>query len=203
MISSQRRPGIVAIALVTALVATGCGTTGEPVPASVDAPQPEGGTFSQNDVVRQAEGFFGEGAEGVARLVRKAFKDLGEPNAYIKGQEAGGAVAVGLRYGEGVMATADDYTQKVYWQGPSLGFDVGGNAVKTFMLIYDLPAATAIYGRRMPGVEGSLYVIGGAGINYYRRQGITVAPIRVGVGWRAGASASYIKFTEEKTWQPF
>ncbi|WP_082938729.1 DUF1134 domain-containing protein [Mitsuaria sp. 7] len=159
-------------------------------------------TYDEDSVLKEATDFFGETTEGLAKVIEKAFKDQGRPNAYIKGQEASGAVTVGLRYGDGELIMKRGGGGKVYWAGPSVGFDVGGNASKVFTLVYKLPKASAIY-RRFPGVDGSLYYIGGAGVNYQRADGITLAPIRLGVGLRAGASVGYVHYRREKSINPF
>lgn len=159
-------------------------------------------TYDEDSIVKDATEFFGQTTEGLAKVIEKAFKEQGRPNAYIKGQEASGAVTVGLRYGDGELLMKGGGSSKVYWAGPSIGFDVGGNASKVFTLIYHLPKASAIY-QRFPGVDGSLYYVGGAGINYQRRNGITLAPIRLGVGLRAGASVGYMHYRREKSINPF
>lgn len=162
----------------------------------------EDDTYDQDSVVHAATEFFGETTEGLAKVIEKAFKDQGRPNAYIKGQEASGALTVGLRYGEGQLIMKRGGSANVYWAGPSVGFDVGGNASKVFTLVYKLPKTSDIY-RRFPGVDGSLYYIGGAGVNYQRADGVTLAPIRLGVGLRAGASVGYVHYRREKTINPF
>nr|WP_297530841.1 DUF1134 domain-containing protein [uncultured Roseateles sp.] len=162
----------------------------------------EDDTYDEDSVLKAATDFFGETTEGLAKVIEKAFKDQGRPNAYIKGQEASGALTVGLRYGEGSLIMKRGGGSNVYWAGPSVGFDVGGNASKVFTLVYKLPKASAIY-RRFPGVDGSLYYIGGAGVNYQRADGITLAPIRLGVGLRAGASVGYVHYRREKSINPF
>jgi len=160
-------------------------------------------TYDEDSILKAAVDFFGQTTEGLAKVVEKAFKEQGRPNAYIRGEEAGAAVTVGLRYGEGeLLMKGGGAARKVYWAGPSVGFDVGGNASKVFTLVYRLPRASAIY-QRFPGVDGSLYYIGGAGINYQRRKGITLAPIRLGVGLRAGASVGYVHYRREKSINPF
>lgn len=166
------------------------------------AAEDKDGTYDEDSVLKAATEFFGQTTEGLAKVIEKAFKEQGRPNAYIKGEEAGGALTVGLRYGEGELMMKSGAQAKVYWAGPSIGFDVGGNASKVFTLVYHLPKAGAIY-QRFPGVDGSLYYVGGAGINYQRRNGITLAPIRLGVGLRAGASVGYIHYRPEKTINPF
>jgi hypothetical protein len=159
-------------------------------------------TYDEDSVLKAATEFFGQTTEGLAKVIEKAFKEQGRPNAYIKGQEAGAAITVGLRYGEGELLMKGGGAAKVYWAGPSIGFDLGANASKVFTLVYKLPKASAIY-QRFPGVDGSLYYVGGAGINYQRLHGITLAPIRLGVGLRAGASVGYIHYRREKSINPF
>lgn len=157
--------------------------------------------FDEKTVLDEAEEFFGEGAEGLADVVKKAFKDYGRPNAYIKGEEVSGAVGVGVFYGEGDITMATGESRKVYWQGPTIGFDLGAEAAKTFVLIYDLADIDSLF-KRYPGVSGSLYFVAGVGMNYARRDGTVVAPIRFGVGWRQGANIGYIHFTPEKKMLP-
>src|SRR5574343_2012207 len=159
-------------------------------------------TYDEDSILTAATEFFGSTTEGLAKVIEKAFKEQGRPNAYIKGQEAGAAITVGLRYGEGELLMKHGGAAKVYWAGPSIGFDLGANASKVFTLVYKLPKASAIY-QRFPGVDGSLYYVGGAGINYQRLNGITLAPIRLGVGLRAGASVGYIHYRREKSLNPF
>lgn len=160
------------------------------------------GTYDEDSILKAATDFFGQTTEGLAKVIEKAFKEQGRPNAYIKGEEASAAITVGLRYGEGELMMKGGGAGKVFWAGPSIGFDLGANASKVFTLVYKLPRASAIY-QRFPGVDGSLYYIGGAGINYQRANGITLAPIRLGVGLRAGASVGYIHYRREKTFNPF
>ena len=159
-------------------------------------------TYDQDSVLAAAVDFFGSTTEGLAKVIEKAFKEQGRPNGYIKGEEAGAAITVGLRYGEGRLTMKGGGGAPVFWAGPSIGFDAGANASKVFTLVYRLPRASAIY-RRFPGVDGSLYYVGGAGINYQRADGITLAPIRLGVGLRAGASVGYIHYRREKSINPF
>lgn len=158
-------------------------------------------TFDQDSIIHDATEFFGKGTEGVAKVIEKAFKDNGRPNGYIKGEEASGAIGIGLRYGNGVLKMKKGSSTKVWWQGPSIGFDLGANASKVFVLVYHLPKPDSIF-QRFPGVDGSLYYVAGAGINYQRRDGITLAPVRLGVGWRAGASVGYMHYTRHKTFNP-
>jgi len=159
-------------------------------------------TYDQETILAEAEAFFGKGAKGLAEAIEKAFKDQGRPNGYIKGEEAGGAIGVGVRYGNGTLIMKSGAHRKLHWKGPSLGFDFGGNAAKVFVLVYRLPGLESIY-RRYPGVEGSLYFVAGVGLSYVRNDDVVLAPIRLGVGWRQGASVGYMHFTRKKSWNPF
>ena len=159
-------------------------------------------TYDQDSIIKDAVGWFGKGSEGLAKVVEKAFKEHGRPNGYIKGEEAGGAISVGLRYGNGTLVLKSGGKRTVHWQGPSIGFDLGANASKVFVLVYHLPNTDALF-QRFPAVDGSFYYVGGAGINYQRRDNITLAPIRLGVGLRAGASIGYVHYTKTKTLNPF
>jgi hypothetical protein len=158
--------------------------------------------FDEDSILKAAVAFFGNTAEGLGKVIEKAFKEQGRPNAYIQGEEASGALTVGLRYGDGTLVMKAGTRRKVYWAGPSIGFDVGGNAAKVFTLVYKLPQAQALF-RRFPAVEGSFYYVGGAGINYQRVDGITLAPIRLGVGLRSGVNMGYVHYRAEKSLNPF
>jgi len=159
-------------------------------------------TYDQESVLEAAVDFFGKGAEGLGKVIEKAFKDHGRPNAYVKGQEGGGAITVGLVYGSGELIPKAGGARHVWWHGPSIGFDFGGNAAKVFTLVYHLKKTGGLF-QRFPAVDGSFYFIGGAGINYQQRSNIILAPIRLGVGMRAGASIGYIHYTPKKTINPF
>jgi len=161
-----------------------------------------GGTYEQGDVVGAAEGVFGKGAAGLGKLIEKIFREQGRPNAYIAGREAGGAVIVGLRYGSGTMFHKIEGQRKVFWTGPSVGFDLGANAAKTFVLVYNLDDTQDLY-KRFPAAEGDVYVIGGFTASYLRRGNIVLIPIRLGVGWRLGANLGYMRFSEKGRWLPF
>ncbi|HEX3675245.1 MAG TPA: EipA family protein [Rhizomicrobium sp.] len=173
-----------------------------PPPAQQGGDQDMFQTFSQNEVVQAASGFFGTTTEAVAKAVQKVFSDEGLPDAYIKGDEGSGAVVVGLRYGSGWLIRKGYPPLRVYWQGPSVGFDLGGNASKFFALIYNLRNDDRLF-QKFPGVEGSYYFIAGIGINYMRASHITIAPMRTGIGLRAGVSAGYLTFTRDETINPF
>jgi hypothetical protein len=158
-------------------------------------------TYDQESIVREAKQFFGEATEGLAKAIEKAFKEQGRPVGYIKGEELSAAITVGLSYGKGELTLKNGQAAKVFWQGPSVGFDLGFNASKVFTLVYNLPEKEAIY-QRFPGVDGSLYLIAGVGMNYQRRQDIVLAPIRLGAGWRTGASIGYLHYTRDRTYNP-
>ncbi len=159
-------------------------------------------TYKRDDLLAAAENTFGKGAEGLAGMVEKLLREQGEPNAYIAGREAGGAFVVGVRYGSGVMSHRVEGERKVYWTGPSLGFDVGGDANKVFVLVYNLYDTQDLY-RRFPAVEGRLYFVGGFAATYLRRGNTVLIPIRLGVGWRVGANVGYMRFSEKSRWLPF
>lgn len=158
--------------------------------------------FSENEIVVAASDFFGTTTEVVAKAVERIFRDLGEPDGYIKGDEGSGAFVVGLRYGSGWLVRKGREPMKVYWQGPSVGFDWGGNLSKNFTLVYNLGRSDRLF-QRFPGVEGSIYFVAGIGVNYQRADGITLAPMRTGVGLRAGANAGYLAYTRERSFVPF
>lgn len=157
--------------------------------------------FDAEEIFNEAADFFGETTEGLAKIVEKIFGDLGKPNGFITGEEVSGAFVVGLRYGKGTLHRKTEGETKVFWQGPSIGFDFGGNASKVFVLVYDLSATEDLF-HRFPGVEGSFYFVAGLGANYQRVRGITLAPIRTGVGLRAGVNIGYLHFTRKHSWIP-
>ncbi len=158
-------------------------------------------TYSKDSVLKDATAFFGKNTEGLAKAIEKAFRDHGEPNGYIAGEEASGAITVGLRYGDGTLKMKNGPSRRVYWQGPSVGFDLGANASKVFILVYHLANVDQLF-QRFPSVDGSLYYVAGVGMNYQQLNNIILAPIRLGVGLRAGASIGYMHYTREKTYNP-
>lgn len=177
-----------------------------PVPAAAAAAAPvppaKPATYAENDVLGAAEGVFGKGAEGLADIVRKTFKDRGQPNAYIVGREAGGAFIIGVRYGSGMLYHKVEGDRKVHWTGPSVGFDIGGDGSKVFALVYNLNDTEDLY-RRYPAAEGKAYAIGGFTANYLQRDNIVIVPIKLGVGWRLGLNAGYLKFSKKGKVLPF
>jgi hypothetical protein len=164
--------------------------------------QPQAQQYSSNEIVDAGHRFFGTISRGLAQIVEKAGSQFGLPNGYVLGQEAGGAVVAGLRYGEGILYTKNAGDLRVFWQGPSLGFDFGGEGARTMMLVYNLPATDAIY-QRFAGIDGSAYFVGGLGMTALTMNNIVVVPIRTGVGMRLGANVGYVKFTPTATWNPF
>jgi hypothetical protein len=183
----------VAAVLALVLLAVGPG-------AAQSSPQPH--RYSSNELIDAGHRFFGGVSRGLASIIERAVSQWGLPNGYILGQEGGGAIIGGLRYGEGMLYTKNAGDLPVYWQGPSVGWDFGGDGARTMMLVYNLPATTAIY-QRFGGVDGSAYFVGGFGMTVLTANRIVVIPIRSGVGVRLGANVGYLKFTERPTWNPF
>lgn len=172
-------------------------------PAPGPPPQPPSNNqFSPGEVVDAGHHFFGGVSRGLASIIEKAGSQWGQPNGYILGEEAGGAFVGGLRYGDGTLYTKNAGDVRVYWQGPTLGFDAGADGARTMMLVYNLPRTEAIF-ERFGGVAGSAYFIGGLGMTALTANDIVVVPIRSGVGLRLGANLGYLKFTPQPTWNPF
>lgn len=158
--------------------------------------------YSSNELVNAGHQFFGTISQGLAGVIEKAVSQWGQPNGYILGEEAGGAFVGGLRYGDGTLYTKNAGDLRVFWQGPSIGLDWGGDGARTMMLVYNLPRTDAVY-QRFAGVAGSAYFIGGFGMTALTADNIVVVPIRSGVGLRLGANIGYLKFTPSATWNPF
>ncbi|MCR6501282.1 EipA family protein [Shinella sp. CPCC 101442] len=158
--------------------------------------------YSMQEIVDAGHGFFGSTSGGLARVVERAFESYGLPNGYILGQEGSGAFVAGLTYGEGTLNTKNAGQHSVFWQGPSLGLDWGGQGSRTMMLVYNLPDVNALYDR-FGGVSGSAYVIAGVGMQVNVNKDIVLVPIRTGVGARIGINAGYLKLTRQPTWNPF
>ncbi len=171
-------------------------------PPSSTATSTANDTFERDDLIGAAEGVFGRGAEGLAGILENILKDQGKPNAYIAGREAAGAFVVGLRYGSGIMNHRVEGQRPVYWTGPSVGFDVGGDATKVFVLVYNLYDSQELY-KRFPAAEGRAYFVGGFSASYLRRGDVVMIPVRLGVGWRLGANVGYMRFSEKQRWLPF
>ena len=183
-----------------ALVLTGLGF-GSASAQGAAPPHHGGDRFTVSELVNSGHTFFGSVSRGLAQVIEKAVSQWGLPNGYVLGEDAGGAIVAGLRYGDGVLYTKNAGDLKVYWQGPSVGWDFGGDGARTMMLVYNLPATEAIY-ERFGGVAGSAYFVAGFGMTALTNASVVVVPIRSGVGLRLGANVGYLKFTPKPTWNP-
>jgi hypothetical protein len=159
-------------------------------------------TFTEDEIVNSVSDFLGVTAESAGAAVERIFAKNGRPTGYIAGTEGSGAFVVGARYGKGLLYMKNRPPVEVYWQGPSIGFDTGGNASRVFTLCYELNDPNEIF-QRFPGVEGSAYFIAGIGVNYQQADGITLAPMRAGVGFRLGANVGYLAYTRKRNLLPF
>lgn len=158
--------------------------------------------YTAQEIVDSGHKFFGETSGGLATVVEKIFASYGLPNGYLLGEEGSGAIIGGLTYGEGTLYTKNAGDHKVYWQGPSLGWDFGGNGSRVMMLVYNLDDVSSLY-NRFGGVAGSAYVIAGLGFNVLKAGNVLLVPIRTGVGARLGVNLGYLKLTQQPTWNPF
>lgn len=188
------------------LLTSACATRSEP---GYDRYAQQGGaqsgpapTYTADELQQAASDFFGVAAESVGAAIQRVFRDNGEPTGYIAGEEASGAITIGARYGKGLLYMKTQGATEVYWQGPSIGWDLGGNASRVFTLCYGLNNPDELF-QRFPGVDGSAYLVGGLGVNYQRASGITLAPIRSGVGLRLGASLGYLAYSRQRNRLPF
>src|SRR5207248_58123 len=209
-------PAVLSVAVLVAALAALCAALRigpasaqtippQPPPAIAPAPPPPAepaNQFSSNELIDAGHRFFGGVSRGLAMIVEKAVSRWGQPNGYILGEEASGAFVGGLRYGDGTLYTKNVGDVRVFWQGPSIGFDAGADGARTMMLVYNLPRTDAIF-ERFGGINGSAYFIGGFGMTALVANNITVVPIRSGVGLRLGANLGYLKFTTRPTWNPF
>ncbi|EFL87790.1 DUF1134 domain-containing protein [Ahrensia sp. R2A130] len=158
--------------------------------------------YSPNELVNAGHGFFGSASTGLGTLVEKAVQQYGLPNGYILGEEASGALVAGLRYGEGKLFTKNAGDHTVFWQGPSIGWDWGGDGNRTMMLVYNLTDTDKIF-RRYVGVTGSAYLVGGLGMTVMKHGDTVLVPVRTGVGARLGVNVGYLKMRPQPTWNPF
>lgn len=172
-------------------------------PGGVPVPATTGPTWHKDDLIGAAEGVFGKGARGLAGLIEDLLKKQGEPNAYITGREAGGALVVGVRYGSGTLFHKVEGEMPAYWRGPSVGFDAGANAAATFVLVYNLYDTGDLYKKRFPAAEGQAYLVGGFHVSYLRRGDVVLIPVRTGAGLRLGVNAGYMRFSKKQKWVPF
>jgi len=197
-----RRHVIQSLAATAAIGLTACSTGRSQEPSRT----PQGdtgadGTYDEDTVLDAARDTFGDGAEGIAGLIERLFAENGRPNAYITGEEAGGGLVAALRYGGGKLYHKIEGQRPIHWTGPSIGFEAGANASKSFMLVYNLYDSEDVYAR-FPAVEGQGYFVGGLGVNYLQRKGVKIANVRLGVGLRYTANLGYVKFTKKSTWMP-
>ena len=188
--------------LALALVGAGVGAASAQGPAPAQGPESGPSRFSSGELVSTGHRFFGTVSRGLATVIEKAVSQWGQPNGYVLGEEGSGAFIGGLRYGEGVLYTKNAGDLKVFWQGPSFGWDFGGEGARTMMLVYNLPATQAVY-QRFAGIDGSAYFVGGFGMTALTANNVVIVPIRAGVGLRLGANIGYLKFTPQSTWNPF
>lgn len=177
-------------------------TAGAVNSANAQQSNDEQSTFSSQEILSQGHTFFGSTTKGLAQAVESVFSKAGRPRGYIIGEEGAGAFVGGLRYGEGTLFIKGGPKQKVFWQGPSVGFDFGGNGSRTLVLVYDIDTPRDIFSRFV-GIEGSAYLVGGFGVNFQSNEKIKLAPIRTGIGARLGANVGYLKYTSRPTWNPF
>jgi hypothetical protein len=176
-----------------------------PPPPSQTPDYPASGkaeTYSRDEIVNNVSDFLGVTAEAAGGAIEKIFQKNGRPTAYIAGEEGSGAIVAGARYGRGLLYMKGRDPVEVFWRGPSVGWDFGGNASRVFTLCYNLNDPQLIF-QRYPGVEGSAYFIGGLGVNYQQTEDIVLAPIRAGVGFRLGANVGYLAYSRKKNYFPF
>ena len=197
--------GLMAFASTPVMAQTTGTLPPQPPPYGVAPPPsqpPTTNQFSSNEIIDAGHRFFGGVSRGLAEIVEKAVSQWGLPNGYVLGQEASGAFIGGLRYGDGTLYTRNAGDVRVFWEGPSIGFDAGADGARTMMLVYNLPQVGAIFDR-FGGINGSAYFIGGFGMTALTANNIVVVPIRSGIGLRLGANLGYLKFTDNPTWNPF
>jgi hypothetical protein len=178
--------------------------TAEPIapPATAQPSYPtKADTYTREELLSSVSDFFGVTSEAAGGVIQRAFNDNGQPTGYIAGEEGSAAFALGLRYGKGLLYMKNRMPQPVYWQGPSVGWDFGGNASRVFTLCYNLQYPEEVF-RRYPGVDGSAYLVGGLGVNYQRADQITLAPVRTGLGLRLGANVGYLSYSRKRNWIP-
>ncbi|PHZ85839.1 DUF1134 domain-containing protein [Paremcibacter congregatus] len=195
-------------AIILALIITGCSSNNTVAPSESRQHRQNmdetnyANSYDEKSIVNAASDFLGGGSEAIAKVVEKAFKDHGQPNGYIIGTEVSAALVVGVRYGDGTLSHKIEGDSRVYWKGPSIGFDAGANGSRVFALVYNLHDVEELY-QRYPAVEGSFYFVGGVGMNYQQRGDIIIAPMRVGVGLRAGVNLGYLHLSKKRDWIPF
>jgi len=170
--------------------------------AGTAATSQQGETYTSQEIIDKGHKVFGRTTKEVASVVEYAFQRYGEPNGYIVGEEGSGAIIGGLRYGEGMLFMKKGFRKKVYWQGPSIGMDFGGNGSRVLVLVYGLQHPNDLLAR-FAGIEGTAYVVGGLGVNFQQYANVKLAPIRTGLGFRLGLNAGYLKYSDRPQWNPF
>lgn len=180
----------------------GCAVTAASLALPAGAQETSSAEYSMQEIVDAGHNFFGSTSGGLAKVVERAFQDYGLPNGYILGEEASGAFIGGLTYGEGRLYTKNVGDHQLFWQGPSVGLDYGGQGARAMMLVYHLPSIDGVYGR-FAGVSGSAFVVAGVGMQVMRKNPVLMVPIRTGVGARLGINIGYLKMTPAPTWNPF
>jgi hypothetical protein len=196
------RKALFATALMTAIAAVAAPSMAQETSSISKKQRSQAETYSTEEILGKGHEVFGKSSRGIAKAVEYVFQSQGEPTAYIVGEEGAGAFVGGLRYGEGTIYYKNGTTDRIYWQGPSVGWDFGGNGSRTMVLVYGSEQPEDLY-ERFGGVEGTAYLVGGVGVNFQRRDNITLAPIRTGVGARLGANIGYLKYSSKPTWNPF
>nr|WP_272213847.1 EipA family protein [Marinicella sp. W31]MDC2879798.1 EipA family protein [Marinicella sp. W31] len=191
----------IALLLLTALSTLQASAQTQQQPPAPVQPHQNGG-FTADEVIDAGNNFFGSASSGLASTMQNAFSKYGLPNGYILGSEGSGAFIAGLTYGEGQLNTKNAGVHKVFWQGPSLGIDYGGDGSRVMMLVYNLPSVPDLF-RRYGGVSGSAYVVAGFSMQVYTNRNIVIVPVRSGVGARLGVNVGYLKLTQKPTWNPF
>ena len=181
-----------AVFLLLSVLAAGLATSGSARAES----------YTAQEIIESGHRFFGATAGGLATVIEKAFASYGLPNGYVLGEEGSGAFVGGLTYGEGTMYTKNAGDHRVFWQGPSVGFDFGGQGSRTMMLVYNMNDVSNVY-NRFAGVAGSAYLVAGVGMTALKHGDIVLVPVKTGVGARLGVNVGYLKLTESPTWNPF
>ena len=196
------RKALFATALIAGIAAIAAPTFAQQTGSISKKSRTQSETFTTEEIMTKSHEAFGKASRGIGQAIEYVFQNQGEPTAYIVGEEGSGAFVGGLRYGEGTIYYKNGTSEKIYWQGPSIGWDFGGNGSRTMVLVYGSQQPEDLHDR-FAGVEGTAYLVGGVGVNFQRHDGITLAPIRTGVGARLGANIGYLKYSPKPTWNPF
>ena len=196
------RKALLASALISAFALAASPVSAQQTGSISKKSRTQSDTFTTEEIIGKSHEAFGKASRSIGQAIEYVFQNQGEPTAYIVGEEGSGAFVGGLRYGEGTIYYKNGNSEKIYWQGPSIGWDFGGNGSRTMVLVYGSTSPEDLHDR-FAGVEGTAYLVGGVGVNFQRHDGITLAPIRTGVGARLGANIGYLKYSPKPTWNPF